>query len=217
MTPAPAKRKSQSSPQSRDAEATRARILDAAEEEFARNGLGAARTEAIAAQTGVTKAMIYYYFESKERLYEAVLERAFNDRIRAIQSISAENLGPTQALTRFIEEFISGAAGNPNWPAILMFEAMQNKGKYYSKIGITSVYGMLSAILTRGMEGGEFRKLDPLHASVNIVGMCSFYFCAHENLKHLWPGRRMLGQAMIDEHKREAIALIMAGVRPLAH
>ena len=212
MPTAPSKKKT-ATPQTRDAEATRARILDAAEEEFAKNGLGAARTEAIAAQTGVTKAMIYYYFDSKERLYEAVLERAFAERIKTIQKISVEKLGPSEMLERFIGEFISGAALNPNWPSILMFEAMQNKGKYYNKIGITSVYGMLAAVLERGMETGDFRRLDPLHAAVNIIGMCSFYFCAHENLKHLWPGRKMMSEEMIEEHRREAIRMIMAAVR----
>jgi AcrR family transcriptional regulator len=51
----------------RDAEATRSSILDAAEHEFAKVGLWGARTESIAARTGVTKAMIHYYFENKEK------------------------------------------------------------------------------------------------------------------------------------------------------
>lgn len=59
--------------QVRDAEATKTAILDAAEAEFAQYGLNAAKTEEIAAKTGVTKAMIYYYFKSKEDLYVAVV------------------------------------------------------------------------------------------------------------------------------------------------
>ena len=46
----------------RDAEATKTEIMEAAVEEFARHGLANARIEAIAAHTDVTKAMIYYYF-----------------------------------------------------------------------------------------------------------------------------------------------------------
>src|SRR5215467_5793840 len=89
---------SKSRQQSRDADATKARILDAAEEEFARNGLLGARTEDIAAKTGVTKAMIYYYFQSKENLYQAVLERALVSRIRQAQEINIESLGALEAL-----------------------------------------------------------------------------------------------------------------------
>ena len=57
----------------RNSEITRTEILSAAEQEFARYGLAAARTRAIAAQTGVTKSMIFYHFKSKEDLYQAVL------------------------------------------------------------------------------------------------------------------------------------------------
>ncbi len=53
---------------------TRSRILDAALSEFAANGLAGARTEQIATAAGVNKALIYYYFESKEKLYSAALE-----------------------------------------------------------------------------------------------------------------------------------------------
>src|SRR5271165_3601962 len=51
-----------------------ARILDAALREFAAHGLAGARTEAIAAAAGVNKALLYYYFDSKEKLYLAALE-----------------------------------------------------------------------------------------------------------------------------------------------
>jgi TetR/AcrR family transcriptional regulator len=53
---------------------TRGRILDAALSEFAANGLAGARTEQIAQAAGVNKALLYYYFESKEKLYSAALE-----------------------------------------------------------------------------------------------------------------------------------------------
>src|SRR5580698_9935652 len=53
---------------------TRSRILDAALREFSANGLAGARTEQIATAAGVNKALLYYYFESKEKLYAATLE-----------------------------------------------------------------------------------------------------------------------------------------------
>ena len=198
--------------QSRDAEATRNKILDAAEEEFAQNGLLGARTEAIAARTGVTKTMIFYYFKSKEALYEAVLERTFGDRIKAAQQINVEVNEPKEALMQLIEGFLHNAGSNPNIPAILFYEAMQNKGKYYKQIGVVSVYGVLAEVLERGVRSGVFRTLDSHHAAVNIIGMCAFYFCAHENIKHFWPGKEMLGTEMVAQHKSEVLKMVMAGV-----
>src|SRR5579884_914902 len=60
-------------------EKTRGAILAAAERVFAEEGLAGARTEEIATEAGVNKAMLYYHFESKESLYEAVVEDHFRE------------------------------------------------------------------------------------------------------------------------------------------
>src|SRR5580658_11231097 len=76
---APAKRRTQEA----RSDQSRAKILAAAERAFARHGLAGARTDAIAAEAGVNKALLYYYFKDKEKLYEAVIEghlREFNRR-----------------------------------------------------------------------------------------------------------------------------------------
>jgi TetR/AcrR family transcriptional regulator len=65
-------------PRPRRAE-TRGAILVAAARIFAESGLAGARTDAIAAAAGVNKALLYYYFDSKERLYEAVVEDHFSE------------------------------------------------------------------------------------------------------------------------------------------
>ena len=88
----------------RNPEATKNKILDAAEAEFAVTGLIAARTEAIAAQTGVTKAMIYYYFQSKEELYRAVLERCFTTALGMMEQLQLDCLPPEAALVRLLEQ-----------------------------------------------------------------------------------------------------------------
>src|SRR5260370_3273428 len=58
---------------------TRAAILAAAERQFAKAGLAGSRTDEIAAEAGVNKAMLYYYFKSKEHLYEAAIEDHFRE------------------------------------------------------------------------------------------------------------------------------------------
>jgi AcrR family transcriptional regulator len=68
-----------SKPRTRDADATKARILEAAKAEFARLGLGGARVDEIADKARANKRMIYHYFGSKEDLFTAVLEEAYLD------------------------------------------------------------------------------------------------------------------------------------------
>jgi TetR/AcrR family transcriptional regulator len=197
----------------RNPEATKNQILDAAEAEFAVSGLSAARTEAIAAQTGVTKAMIYYYFQSKEELYRSVLERCFTETLGIMEQLKLDCLPPDAALVRLLEQMLCRMSENPRIGCILSLEAIQNKGKYYPKQLGDLLYGTIIRILEEGMKSGVFRQLDPRHTAVNIVGTCAFYFTAQENLKYLWPGKRMLGKEQLHQHTQESIDLIMAGVR----
>lgn len=198
---------------SRNSEATKTQLLDAAEVEFAVTGLIAARMEAIAAHTGVTKAMIYYYFPSKEELYRAVLGRCFTEALEMMEQLQLDCLPPDAALVRLLEQMLDCMSQNPRIGSILSLEAIQNKGKYYPKQLGDLLYGTIIEILNQGMTAGVFRELEPRHTAVNIVGTCTFYFTAQENLKYLWPGKRLLGKDLLQRHRQESIDLIMAGVR----
>ena len=203
---------SQKTVRSRDSEATKAEILDAAVEEFALQGLNNARIETIAANTGVTKAMIYYYFKSKEGLYVAVLERGFNSYMRPVQELSLNNLSPEKALKQYVQCLLANLVKNPNWPLIMCYEALQNQGKYYKQIDIHSIDEILIAILERGVADKSFRSLEPRMTANDIIGICVFYFLSREGLGHLFPGKRMLGKQMLELHTQQSIELIMAGV-----
>lgn len=99
--------------QVRDPEATKVQILDAAEEEFAKHGLNGARTEAIAKGAGVNKAMIYYYFKSKEGLYKIVLQRSATEMYEILQQLNLEQLPAKEALKKAIEAAIAYEAAHP--------------------------------------------------------------------------------------------------------
>ena len=81
----------------RDAERTRAEIIDVAIAEFARNGYSGARVDEIAAKTSTTKRMIYYYFGGKEQLYIAALEQRYATA-REAERVDVEHLDPVSAI-----------------------------------------------------------------------------------------------------------------------
>lgn len=197
----------------RDAEATQAVILAAAEAEFAQHGFTAARTEAIAAKTGVAKSMIYYYFKDKEGLYRAVLERSHAELLQTVQKLELEQLSPEVALEKFLRALLGCVSRNPKLPTIMFHEAVQNQGKYYKDSSSTSIDTILIAILEQGATTGVFRSLDPFQSAINIMGTCLFYFIGAGNIQQFPQGKRLLSKSMLDQHAQEAISLIMAGVR----
>ncbi len=85
-----------------DPEQTKRNILDIVTQEFSAMGLTGARADAIAERTNTTKRMLYYYFDSKEGLYEVVLEQVYGD-IRALeQELQLAEMDPAEALREFV-------------------------------------------------------------------------------------------------------------------
>jgi AcrR family transcriptional regulator len=209
----PKAEKSLNNKQIRDAEATQAVILAAAEEEFAKHGLTATRTEAIAAKTGVVKSMIYYYFKDKESLYQAVLEQSHSDLLYTSQQLNLDHLSPKAALEKFLTTLLDCVSRNPKLPMLMFHETVQNQGQYYKRSSSLSIYKILVEILERGVATGVFRKLDPFQSAINIMGACLFYFIGIGNIQHYPQGKRLMSKAMVEQHSQEAIALILAGVQ----
>lgn len=207
------KRKSKKPRQARDAEATQAQILDAAEEEFARYGLAGAKIDAIAARTGVVKAMIYYYFESKEGLYQAVMQRIGSELDIAFEQLSAASLPTEAAIKASIQAGITYGAMYPHRGMLWFYEAIQNQGQYGQSSGWQKSFWSITNMLERGMAEGVLRSLDPFLTAVNILGVCTFYFNAHENLKYLDPKRQLLSAEAIEQQTQEAVDLIWAGIK----
>src|SRR5688500_18450183 len=87
----------------RDADRSQSTILAAARGEFAEFGLGGARMDRIAERAGLNKRLIYYYFQDKEQLFQAVLEQAYRDIREEEAKLHLLDLGPADAVRRLIE------------------------------------------------------------------------------------------------------------------
>jgi TetR/AcrR family transcriptional regulator len=169
---------------------TRATILAAAEREFARSGLAGARTDVIAAKAGVNKALLYYYFQSKEKLYLAVLEdhlKEFNRQALAV----LQGPGPAgEILRQYVRlqfDFISGRQRHaPLFQQFLCAGGRSSQSLVRKYIKPRSQ--ALDKLLQRGIRQGQFRRTDCFHTAVSIAALIVFYFSAA-------PVLQMLGHA----------------------
>lgn len=195
----------------RDSVATRSAILDSAEKIFARDGLRSTRTEEIAAGSGVTKAMIHYYFDTKEALYQAVLDRVFQDREQGMDFNSLRKLPPVDALQAFVERLLQQMVAKPHLGPLFALENIQNDGAFYSRNG-GKLYRTLADILERGVADGSFRQQDPGHAAVNIMGACVHFFNVSSNIRTLWPKDKADSTASMINHWRAVVEFVMCAV-----
>ncbi len=163
----------------RDAAAARADILAVATEEFAMKGLSGSRVDEIADRTHTVKRMIYYYFGSKEGLYRAVLERAY-EQIRSIESTLDLNALPAdEALRALVRTTFDYHNKHPEFVRLVMNENIHHGDHIGHLSNIKSrnrtVIKMLRQLLDRGIAEGIFRKdLDPVEVHMSISALC-FY------------------------------------------
>jgi len=162
-----------------DPEQTKQDILAVARQEFAREGLAGARIDEIAAKTKTSKRMIYYYFLSKEGLYEAVLEAEYR-RIREQEStLELNRLPPLDALRKLVGFTFDFTERNELFVRLVMIENIHN-GAFLE--GLTVVQQLSAAVLEnvrklydRGVAEGVFRNgIDPLELHWHVSALCFF-------------------------------------------
>jgi AcrR family transcriptional regulator len=160
----------------RDPVQTRAAILSAAVDEFARRGFEGARIDAIARNTNTTRAMVYYYFESKEGLYVTVLESVYKGIRDGEKTLDLEHVDPLDAMRRLVSFTFDYYQNNPNFVKIVVAEN-QGGGCFIRKMNRLgkinrSIVDVLGEVLERGARQGVLRSgLDPVDVHMLIASL----------------------------------------------
>lgn len=159
---------------------TRAAILAAAEQSFAKSGLAGARTDAIAAAAGVNKALLYYYFKSKGGLYEAVVEDHFREFNRQALQVLAAPASARAVLLRYVSLYFDFISARQRYAALYQ-QLMTARGKPLERL-VRKYFvprsDAFNKLLQRGIRDGEFRRTDARHTAISVVGLIVFYFSA---------------------------------------
>src|SRR5271155_764452 len=141
-------------------EESRAAILKAAVGEFAEHGIAGARTDAIAREAGVNKALLYYYFKDKDALYEAVLDHVFSGLRARVMPVLESKLPPREKMLRYLGTYFDYIAANPRFPRVVQGEwvrssagtaRMQRVAKEYFR----PIFEKLADVLREGIAAGE--------------------------------------------------------------
>lgn len=180
----------------RDADRSQSTILAAARDEFAEFGLGGARVDRIAERAGLNKRLIYYYFEDKERLFQAVLEQAYRDIREEEAKLHLAELEPAAAVRRLIEFTWDYYLAHPEFLTLLnsanLHRARHLAESRRARELNSPLIDTLAAVLERGRREGIFRGgVDPVQLYVSIAGLAYFYLSNSHTLSAIF-GRDLL-------------------------
>src|SRR5947207_7470136 len=201
-------------------EESRASILEAAVDEFAREGVSGARTDAIARSAGVNKALLYYYFKDKNALYQAVLDQVFSGVRSAIHNTLSQNLPPREKLASYVCAHFDYIASNPLYPRIVQAEFLRagrdpSRLERIAKHYFPPVFLELSGLLKAGAQSGDFRKVDPTHFIPSMISVIVFFFNTAPIMK-LMTGADPMSPERLAERRAAIVDFISAAlfVRP---
>ena len=212
------------------AERSRKAILDAAEELFAEKGYENTSLREVGEAAGLSRGTPAYFFGSKEGLYRAVLERAFEDAGALIAGADANLLGPEheeskspeEGLSKTLGPYIDFLASRPSYVALAEREALGRardapgeeggeggEGRFPPVIAMLGGTGVEK--LANAMGSGRFRQAEPSHLAASIIALCSYPFMLGGGLV------RTLGiepddPAFVEEWKRHVVDLLVHGI-----
>jgi len=203
-------------------EESRAAILQAAARVFAEHGIAGARTDAIAREAGVNKALLYYYFKDKETLYGAVLDDAFSGLKDMVFQVLDGDLPPREKMMAYAGAYFDFIASNQLYPRLMqreMMRAREGQSQHIDKMiknYIQPIFGRVSELIRKGTADGEFRPVNPVHFVPSMVAMIVFYFSSAPMMQRI-VGFNPLTVERIAERRAAVLDFISAALfRPEA-
>ena len=175
--------------QAERADQTRARILDAAVRQFSDNGLAGARTEQIAEEAGVNKALLYYYFKGKDALYAAALDHVAEGVRAANMAILEADISAGERFLFAVLYHFDRIHSNPGFQSLMQLEMMRLRrceshglSPLVEKV-FRPLMERMQEVLEEGIESGELIPADPSQIWLAASGANVFYFLSAPMVK----------------------------------
>jgi TetR/AcrR family transcriptional regulator len=193
---------------------TKEQILKVAEELFAQKGFAGVRTQQIAERAGVNKALIYYYFESKEKLLREVLQKILFDLISLTNEILAKKLSAAEILEQFYRGFFDYCARHKNFSRLTTMELGSEGG------GLRNLFEhFFRPLFDRGVRfidgavaRGELKPVNARQLLVTIYGMTIAYFADASQVAYLFGVEDAATDALVQERLEANLDFIFAAV-----
>jgi TetR/AcrR family transcriptional regulator len=193
---------------------TELRIMEAAVNVFTYKGFDGARMQEIADTAGINKALLHYYFRSKERLFDAVFKQVTSRIFPPILQILDEDLPFLEKIIRFVNTFIDILLANPQIPAFILHEINNNPSRF---TGINQNQGIESLRISRQIQSeihaGRIRATKPEHLLVNLLSICVFPFISRPLLKSLLQTDEPGFNLFLESRKSEIVNFFIQSIR----
>lgn len=197
-------------------------ILDAAEALFASQGYDATPIKQIGARAGANPALIYYYFQSKDELYRAVLRRVFTLLVAAASRRLDPSMEPREAIPALIGLQSERLMERPTMPRLLAREMIDPHAEHAAEhIGqlAGSVFKRVCELIEQGQQAGIFRPdLDARFCALSAVSLVPYTHFVRPAIGVLLGGAAPASDEQLQAYARHAADFVLSALeaRPAA-
>ncbi|QEH41893.1 TetR/AcrR family transcriptional regulator [Chitinophaga sp. XS-30] len=196
---------------------TEQQIIAAARKIFVQKGLAGARMQDIADEAGINKAMLHYYYRSKDRLFEIVFEEAVGQLLSGVNDIFQADMTPREKIVAAVDHYITSLGRAPYLPLFVVHEISQNPERILQRFASTTLLpniGLFLKELAVEMEQGRMRKVDPWQLMVSLISMCVFPFVGKPLLQAVFQINDKTFAKMMEERKHFITDFVLTSLEP---
>jgi len=216
--------RSRSAPTAEPAANAEERILDAAHRVFLRRGSAGARTQEIADEAGVNKALLHYYFRTKERLAAAVFQRAATKLMPPVIATLASDHELEIKVARVIDIELDVLLEHPYLPGYIISELTHNPARAKELIAALAgvsvdelaprLFDTLGRQIKARVREGVMRPIAPDQFMLNLLSLCIFPFAARPMVQAVLHLDDADFARLIARRKRDLPIFFLHGLRP---
>lgn len=194
---------------------TEERILEAAKKVFILRGLAGARMQDIADEAGINKALLHYYFRSKDKLFETIFAEVAQRFLPRLSEILKSDRTLFQKIEAFSEEYIDNVSKNPFIPLFVMNELNRQPKEFMKKMfgGEKPWFGLFVQDVQEAVRKKQIKPIEPLNLLVNTVALCVFPFLARPMMQMISGANDAQFKAFIEERKKSVPQFVIDSIR----
>jgi TetR/AcrR family transcriptional regulator len=195
---------------------TEALILDAARKVFLENGFDGSTMQQIATVAGINKALLHYYFRSKDRLFEAVFMEAFAKMVPNLFKIFTADIPFTDKIRALVNAYISALQEYPQIPQFILHELHRNPGRIIDLMHSTGIDPeMVMNIIRMELKRGNLVEIEPHQFMVNLLALCIFPFAARPMIQgFIFKNDAKAYEDFLEKRKTEVADFIINAITP---
>ncbi|HEV8504032.1 MAG TPA: TetR/AcrR family transcriptional regulator [Chitinophagaceae bacterium] len=194
---------------------TEEKILAAAKKVFLKQGMAGARMQDIANEAGINKAMLHYYFRSKEKLFEKIFTELAQHFFPRLVKIFESDEPLFRKIELFVAEYIDQMRRTPYLPIFVLNEVNRQPEKFIKKMmgnRKPPVKKFIDDIQSEGKKG-IIKPINPLQLLLNIISLCVFPFVARPMFQLVTNIDKTMFDKILEQRKEEVSKFIIDAIK----